>query len=417
MQYDGKDASKTCAKSRKWSLCGVALEKRYNSDSYKQLMQEVARLKSGLINGIRSVTFSINFDEVMRPTEIMLLAADKEPVRKKTKFERLLNRGDSAEPISQVYSRKAKEGTITEINGALFAELDALCGGYMKRVNTAIKRCYEESTDMLIRLSRQIDFYVGARELAERARQMGLPSCRPEIAEKGRRVFRCEAMHDPVLTCRMLTERVRDNNIVTIHTNACTMDDAARLLLISGTNNGGKTTYLRAAAINQILAQSGLIVFAKSAEISLCDRIFFLTPKEEKAGVNTSRFTEECRDIRRTIDAATQYSLVLMNESLSSTNPYDGRLLGEEILRIFADIGCRLVFTTHIQELAELPDKLNTAGAKGRLASLVALCDENGAPTYRIAAVKPDSARNARYIFNKFGISFEEYLSSKQSHE
>lgn len=392
------------------------LEERYNSDSFKELIQQTAELKTKLAEGIRSVTFSVNFDEVMRPTEIMLISADKEPVRKKSRFERLFSHDSSAEPISQIYSRKAKEGQISEINGTLFSELDALCGGYMKRVNTAIKRCYEESTDMLIRLSKQIEFYIGAKDLAERAQQMGLPFCRPEIAPKTKRKFCCDAMHDPVLTNRLLSERVRENNILPVCTNACKMDDKARLLLLSGTNNGGKTTYLRAVGINQILAQAGLFVYAKKAEISLCDRIFFLSPKEEKAGVNTSRFTEECKDLRRTIDAATENSLVLLNESLSGTNPYDSLLLGEEILRIFADIGCRLVFTTHIPELADLPEKLNAADVKSRLVSLVALCDESGAPTYRITEGKPDRARNAQYIFNKFGISFDEYIGAYKKH-
>lgn len=391
------------------------LEERYNSNSYKELLKETAELKTKLSEGIKSVTFSVNFDEVMRPTEIMLISADKEPVRKKSRFERLLSHDKAAEPISKIYTRKAKEGQISEINSVLFAELDALCGGYMKRVNTAIKRCYEENTDMLIKLSKQIEFYIGAKELAERARQMGLPCCRPVIVPKEHRKFCCAEMHDPVLTNRLLPERVRDNIITHICTNDCAMDDAARLLIISGTNNGGKTTYLRSVGINQILAQAGLFVYAENAEISLCDRIFFLSPREEKAGVNTSRFTEECKDIRRTIDSATEYSLVLMNESLSSTNQYDSRLLGEEVLRIFADIGCRLAFATHIVELADLPEKLNEGDVRSKLVSLVALCDESGAPTYRIVVGKSNHARNAQYIFNKFGISFEEYIATRHS--
>ena len=92
-------------------------------------------------------------------------------------------------------------------------------------------------------------------------------------------------------------------------------------------------------------------------------------------------------------------------------------LLGEEVLRIFADIGCRSVFTTHIPELALLPERLNTSEVNSRLTSLVALCDENGAPTYRIAPGTPDRARNAQYIFGKFGISFEEYSRAKMHRE
>ena len=390
------------------------LDARYNSDSFKELMRDVEELKSAISEGVKSVTFSINFDSVMRPTEIMLISADKEPVRKKSRFERLIFHDKSVEPISEIYTRKAKDGQITEINSALFTELDALCGGYMKRLNTAIKSCYEENADILVKLSPQIDFFIGAKNLTERAQQMGIPFCRPIIAPKEQRKFRCNAMHDPVLTNRLLSERVRENNIVPVYTNACIMDDAARLMIISGTNNGGKTTYLRAVGINQILAQSGLFVYAENAEISLCDRIFFLSPKEEKAGVNTSRFTEECKDIRRTINLATENSLILMNESLSGTNPYDSLLLGEEVLRILADIGCRLVFTTHILELADIPEKLNSENVKSKVISLIALCDENGVPTYQITEGKPDRVRNAHYIFNKFGISFEEYLNSRQ---
>lgn len=389
------------------------LDERYNSDSFKELIKEVEGLKKELAEGIKSVTFSVNFDDIMRPTEVMIISADKEPVRKKSRFERLFFNDTSAEPISKIYTRKAKDGQITEINGALFAELDVLCGGCMKRLNTAIKRCYEESAEMLIKLSNQIDFFIGAKGLAERAQQMGLAFCRPKIAPKEQRKFCCKAMHDPVLTNRLLSERVRENNIVPVYTNACSMDDAARLMILSGTNNGGKTTYLRAVGINQILAQAGLFVYAENAELSLCDRIFFLSPQEEKAGVNTSRFTEECKEIRRTIDLATENSLILMNESLSGTNPYDSLILGEEVLRILADIGCRLVFTTHILELADLPEKLNTNAVKSRLVSLIALCDENGVPTYQITEGKPDRARNAQYIFSKFGISFEEYINSK----
>ena len=390
------------------------LDERYNSDSYKEMLKEAGELKKALGKGIKSVTFAMNFDDIMRPTEVMIVSADNEPVRKKSRFERLFSTDGSAEPISEIYTRKAKDGQLTEINSALFTELDALCGGCMKRMNTAIRRCYEEYAEMLVQLAKQIDFFIGAKDLAQRARQMGLPFCRPNIVTKEQRKFCCAAMHDPVLTNRLLSERVRNNNIVPIYTNPCNMDDKARLLILSGTNNGGKTTYLRAVGINQILAQAGLFVYAESAEISLCDRIFFLSPKEEKAGVDTSRFTEECKDLRRTINSATENSLVLMNESLSSTNPYDSLLLGEEALRIFADIGCRLVFTTHITELADLPEKLSSTEVKSRPVSLVALCDENGAPTYRISEGKPDHARNAQYIFNKFGISFEEYIGAKR---
>jgi DNA mismatch repair ATPase MutS len=167
--------------------------------------------------------------------------------------------------------------------------------------------------------------------------------------------------------------------------------------------------------VNQLLAQTGLFVYAEQAEISPCDCIYFHFPQEEKAGINTSRFTEECKEFARTTEKVTKYSLVLMNESLSSTNIYDSLVIGEELLRIFADVGCRLVFATHILELAELPEKLNSPTLMSNLASLTAQCDEKGVPTYRITPGKPDRSRNARYIFEKYGISYNEYCRNKET--
>ncbi len=393
------------------------IEERCSSDSFRSLIKEVDELKTALEKGVKSVTFAVNFDDVMRPAEIMLLSVEDEPVRRKTRFERLLSREKTAEPISDIYVRKTKDGQIQALNERLFQELDGLCGGYMKRVNIAIKRCYEECTEFLVKLSQQIDFYVGARTLAERAQQMGLPTCRPKILPRERRTFHCKAMHDPVLTNKLLSELVRERNRIPVYTNDCTMDDEARLLILTGSNNGGKTTYIRAAGVNQILAQAGLFVYAEQAEISPCDCVFFHYPQEEKAGINTSRFTEECKYFRRTIGEATEYSLVLMNESLSGTNPYDSLLIGEELLRIFSDMGCRLIFATHILELAELPEKLNSPDSGSKLISLTAECDENGVPTYHIAAGKPDRSRNAQYIFEKYGISYREYCRSRQNRQ
>ena len=131
-------------------------------------------------------------------------------------------------------------------------------------------------------------------------------------------------------------------------------------------------------------------------------------------GINTSRFTEECKDLRAIVSRADEYSFVLLNESLSSTNPYDGLIIAEELLKIFADMGARVLYTTHVLEMTGLPDKINPLGFKSRLATLTAGCDENGKPTYEITAGKPDFSRNAQFIYNKYGISYEKYKSSPQ---
>lgn len=385
------------------------IESHYNSDDFKKLIGEIKELKTVLENDIQSVTIGINLDNLMRPTEVMLLSVDKEPIRKATLFERLFRKDKKSEPLSEVYVRKYKDGQVAEIDKKLFQELDALGRDYIRRANTAMNRCYVECTDFLVKLSPQIDFYVGAKGLCERAAKTGLPVCRPKIVSKEKRIFICRDMHDPVLSNKTAALIFRGDEARPILTNDCRLDDDARIFLITGTNNGGKTTYIRSVAVNRILAQAGLYVYAGEAEISPCSSVFSHYPLEEKVGIDTSRFTEECRELKRTIESADEYSLVLLNESLSSTNPYDSLIIAEELLKIFADIGCSMLYTTHIIEMTEIPDKINPNAPKSCLGTLTAECDESGRPTYKITAGKPDFSRNARYIFEKYGISFEEY--------
>ena len=389
------------------------IERRYTSDEYKEMLIEIAELKSVMAEGFKSVTFAMNLDNLMRPSEVMLLSVDKDPIRKQTLFSRLLTKDNNAEPLTEIYYRKHKDGQINAVDETLFKELDALGGGYMQRFNTAIKLCYAASTEFLVKLAPQIDFYIGAKNLIERTQSLGLEMCRPTIFPTEERIFRCSDMYDPVFANKLVAAASRDDITISVRANDCHMDDEARLLLITGTNNGGKTTFLRATAINQILAQSGLYVGASAAEISPCSGIFVHFPEEKEVGINTSRFTEECRELRSTIEACTEHSLVLMNESLSGTNPYDSLVLGEELMRIFADIGCRLIYTTHILDLTQCIDNINAEAPKSRLGSLIAECDQQGRPTYRITAGKPDFSRNARYIFDKYGISFDEYRRIK----
>lgn len=385
------------------------IESNYNSADFKKLVSEIGELKTALDNDVKSVTIGINFDNLMRPTEVMLLSVDDEPIHKQTLFERLFRKDKKAEPLTDIYMRKYKDGQVAEVDKKLFEELDALGSDYVRRANAAINRCYVECTDFLVRLSPQIDFYVGAKGFCERVAKIGFPVCCPKIVPKENRVFICREMHDPVLSNKTVTMILRGDESRPIRTNDCKMDDNARIFLVTGTNNGGKTTYIRSAAVNRILAQAGLYVCASEAEISPCSSIFAHYPLEEKVGIDTSRFTEECRELKLTIEAADEYSLVLLNESLSSTNPYDSLIIAEELLKIFADIGCSILYTTHIFEMTEIPDQINAFDPKSRLGTLTAECDESGRPTYNITAGKPDFSRNARYIFEKYGISFEEY--------
>lgn len=392
-----------------------ALEDKYRSEDFKGLVAEVEQLKNTFKNGVRSVTFGINFDEHMRPMKIALLSASNEYFREKTLFEKIFSKNEVTEPLSEIYSRKSKDGELDASNKVLFNEIDALTGEYVRHFNASLRSYYSSSVDFLLKLEPQINFYVGATQLVDRTRKMGLPSCRPKILPKESRAFRCSNMYDLAFACKLFNSLLSGKFAAPeIKTNDCEVDG---IVILTGANNGGKTTFTRGAGINQVLAQCGMCVTAESAEISAVDSIFVHFPKEEEVGINTSRFTEECKEFKETTEQAGAYSLILMNESLSSTTPTECLIIAEELMKIFSYMGARVIYTTHIHELIEKKDEINEAGGKSLMTSMIAQCDERGQPTYKIVKGVPDQLRNARYIFERFGISFEEFLKQSQAEQ
>ena len=101
------------------------------------------------------------------------------------------------------------------------------------------------------------------------------------------------------------------------------MSDYARFYMVTGANNGGKTTFARAVGVCHLMAQMGLYVPAESAEISPADYIFTHFPKEEAVGINSSRFTTEIKELKKICEYMTDRSLVIFNESIQSTTPVE----------------------------------------------------------------------------------------------
>ncbi|HBL85163.1 MAG: hypothetical protein A2Y17_01335 [Clostridiales bacterium GWF2_38_85] len=172
------------------------------------------------------------------------------------------------------------------------------------------------------------------------------------------------------------------------------------LFVLSGPNQGGKTTFVRSVAQNIVLAQNGCFVAAEKYETPYFD--ILLTHFNHSETLGHGRLEEELERIREMLSRLTPDTFVLFNECFMSTRRIDGVELSLKLFDKLFEIGCSGGFVTHYYEIAEKDERLRSfvAGVKTD-------GDKDDIRTYKISECPPKSTAYARSIAEKCGITFE----------
>lgn len=230
-------------------------------------------------------------------------------------------------------------------------------------------------------------FFLGCLNLRTRLTGAGMPVSLPRVGATGDRVFRAEGLYDPGLVLRTGGQVVGND-----------VDAASRgLLVITGANHGGKTTLLRAIGLAQELADAGAYVPAGRLSVSLATGVYTHWQREEDAGMRHGKLDEELSRISGLADVARPGSLLLSNESFSSTNEAEGSQIGLEAIRGFVAAGVRVVAVTHLYDLAE---SVYTSG-EPEAVFLRAERGADGERSYRIPAGPPLPTAYARDFYRR----------------
>jgi DNA mismatch repair ATPase MutS len=204
-----------------------------------------------------------------------------------------------------------------------------------------------QSTDHILSffqmLRTELAFYIACLNLHARLEQLGEPACLPVPAPAGRRKLSFTGLYDVSLALSM-GRKVVGNDV-----NA----DCKDIIVITGANTGGKSTFLRSVGLAHLMMQAGMFVPAESFSSEVCNGLFTHYKREEDAAMESGKWDEELSRMSEIVGRLKPNSMVLFNESFASTNEREGSEIARQIVGALLTKHVRVLFVTHLYHFAQ----------------------------------------------------------------
>ncbi len=303
---------------------------------YKLCLGKVVKdLRTSTMDGIIEVTAALGPGLSMSP---MVLCDLREPAKKeKTGFLR-----NTAGKIGEFYkSLFETDGmTLEGENQNLLQDIGEIKNAALGAIMRYFEVFLEEKENFFKQLYAQTAFLMGAANLYRRIRRIGVDVCFPKITDRENICF--EGLVEMSLAINSLRCPV-DNSL-----NA----NGKYLMVVTGANQGGKSTYLRSIGIAQMLLQCGMFVPAKSFSSGLYRNVFTHFTRREDSAMNSGRLDEELGRMERIVDNLTKDSILFLNESFATTTEKEGSVIAEDITDALYERGVRVMMVTHLMAFA-----------------------------------------------------------------
>ncbi len=213
-----------------------------------------------------------------------------------------------------------------------------------------------------------LEFYTGSAGFHRRMTEIDMPVTFPEITPIEERSTHFEQARNPLL---LYQQGADQRNVKRVISNPVESSPEQNVFVITGRNNGGKTCYVKTAAILQLMGQSGMpITVEGEASLSPVDGIYthFVTADDLMAG--EGRLLNELRRVRQIIGNATPFSYVILDEPCGGTSPHEGSEQSLVILDALHRVGSTVYFTTHLHQIADAVDDGRYAAGTNRAVEL-----------------------------------------------
>lgn len=406
---DGLLPSADKYKSRAMVAFADRIRSLTESDDAKELMDRLSELGSK-VREIKSVTIGVNLDSRLKPEDAGVLSINNQRFKSGELLDRILRLDFKAgemtciAPLTPIRKNQT-ENEQTAMSNAFTSAIANVFHSSVRQWKKIVQAYVLDNTDFLLRMMPEIEFVTKSVKLLTRLKDRGCTLTTPEICPAADKRFEADAIINPVIALKVEGELVP---------NDFAFDDNGMIYVITGPNRGGKSVITCGVGHAFIMAQLGLPVCADRSIISPCDNVFTHFPTGSEDTVDKGRLGEECARLNDIFKGVTEQSLVLLDESLSSTGSFEGSYIAAEVLAGFSMARCRGIFSTHLHDLAASVPSINDrcvpeGGVKiDNLSADIA----DGKRSFRIVRRTPDGKSYARDIAEKYGLSYENIIDT-----
>ena len=192
------------------------------------------------------------------------------------------------------------------------------------------------------KLRLELAFYLGCLNLHSKLTGKQEPACFPEPLPAGQLTLTAEGIYDVCLTLHLGTRAVGND----------VSADGKSLVMITGANQGGKSTLLRSLGLAHLMMQAGMFTGARSLRAGVCNGVFTHYKREEDATMQSGKLDEELSRMSEIAGQITRHSILLCNESFASTNEREGSEIARQVVRAMLHKQIKVFFVTHMYDLA-----------------------------------------------------------------
>lgn len=232
-----------------------------------------------------------------------------------------------------------------------------------------------------------LSFYKFERWMRSKDFSFEIPSC------DGSKALSAQGLYDVALAVANLSSGK------TVVDNSFYLEEGESFFVLTGPNQGGKTTFARSLGQLVYFSKMGLSVPAKGANVPYYSGILTHFSVEESIETGRGKLKEELIRLLPMMEEGSENSFVIINELFTTAANYDASIMGKNVLQHFIDLHCRGIYVTHLRELTECHDKV---------VSLVAMLDENRQQNFKIVRSKAETVGCAINQVNKYQLTYQQ---------